>query len=807
MSPTTCGAPRVAAGAGLVVLVAWATCAQAAVLYVGLPTGRSFAYTTRDGRFPWLRAPSADLAEVPRGNAVPAFADLDGDGVPDAMVGDDGDRVLAFRNAGSVRAPRWERRAGWDPGHLDLVVTDGQARSRVYRNTEEGWDERRLWVPDDAGTGPGAPALVAEPTPPPGGGGGGGGSPVARLMASTLRGTPPLRVTFDASASTAPDGAPLTFSWEFGDGTPSTPFAPGDDPGRALAGRDGYDAAKTTRNAGHYEAAVSAYVTVALGFVPLTVIETPGPISTHGTDRIDRVARWYLQKIAHDLGGIYLFHEVGGVAGCERYATALQWSRESVSQAVAGGFPNLPDLNGTSADIDRALARLADGRCDVPAPMPMLPPPGELPETGAGIEHVYDTAGVYRARVTVTAGGKRASAEVTITVGDDSPLERPDGPPDAEPSEGFGSSTPGGEGGRVLRVREPTEEAVRAAFTAAKSGHAIIRFETTEPIRITTHLPQLEGDFVTVEGNGATLYVGGGGYANLIEVNGHDVIVRDIRLRDGYDNLRAQDATAYNVVFSHVSSTGAGDDGISIGYGAHDVTVQWCFLAGNTRSLFLKYKETTNVSIHHSWVMKQWARGPLVSDHVLADVRNVIVEDWTSWGARFEAESSGNLVASLFTLSSWARSAGGKANSALRLLQTGPVFTAGNAYQGVAEPGPEGAAVAPLPAPSVTTLPVGEMAPQVRRRAGCLPRDRVDQAYIERDDAWDVTGTEPLRLAAGSESPRRRDARRHPGSAPMLGNRSPGAGMRRLGPPPRRGIPGGGPSAGDSDGAPNDPDH
>jgi hypothetical protein len=224
--------------------------------------------------------------------------------------------------------------------------------------------------------------------------------------------------------------------------------------------------------------------------------------------------------------------------------------------------------------------------------------------------------------------------------------------------------------------------------------------------------------------------------------------VRNIRLRGGYDNLRVQDPTAYNVVVSHVSSTSAVDDGISVGYGAHDVTVQWCFLAGNTRSLFFKYGETTNVSLHHTWVMKQWSRGPMVSDYVLADVRNLIVEDWTSWGARFEHEASGNLVASLFTLSEWARLVGGKPGSAVRLTQSGPVFTAGNVYGGEAESGAEGTATAPLPAPPVATQPVAEMAPRVRQRAGCLPRDGVDQAYIDRDEAWDVTGTLPLRIGA-----------------------------------------------------------
>src|SRR5438477_12396964 len=115
--------------------------------------------------------------------------------------------------------------------------------------------------------------------------------------------------------------------------------------------------------------------------------------------------------------------------------------------------------------------------------------------------------------------------------------------------------------------------------------------------------------------------------------------------------------------------------------------------------------------------MKQWVRGPLVSGSIMADVRNIIVEDWTLWGVRFEADSSGNLVNSLFSLGSYAHSIGGKTASALRLIESGPVFTAGNVYEGLALTGPDGTATAPLDAPPVTTLPVGEMEPLVRARA------------------------------------------------------------------------------------------
>lgn len=47
----------------------------------------------------------------------------------------------------------------------------------------------------------------------------GGSHIVARVDASTAEGGAPLRVTFDASVSRAATGAPLSFAWDFGDGT------------------------------------------------------------------------------------------------------------------------------------------------------------------------------------------------------------------------------------------------------------------------------------------------------------------------------------------------------------------------------------------------------------------------------------------------------------------------------------------------------------------------------------------------------------------------------------------------------------
>lgn len=46
----------------------------------------------------------------------------------------------------------------------------------------------------------------------------------------------------------------------------------------------------------------------------------------------------------------------------------------------------------------------------------------------------------------------------------------------------------------------------------------------------------------------------------------------------------------------------------------------------------------------------------------------------------------------------------------------------------------------------MTTLSVADMEPLVRARAGTLPRDGVDQAYITMANGWDVGEERPLRL-------------------------------------------------------------
>jgi len=453
---------------------------------------------------------------------------------------------------------------------------------------------------------------------------------------------------------------------------------------------------------------------------------------------------------------------------------------DAVQRATDGCFPDLPKLNGLTGSPppadptqptpiskkQKALDLMSSHACTIPTLHSMYDA-GDGGSGGGGTDsappvesHTYAHPGAYNATVTVGNGVSTASTTVnvnvtgtgtTTTVGGGGGGGGGSGGGDLnQPLQGFGAQTAGGAGGTVIHVSDASDEAVRAAFRQAEdTSPAIISFDVGGPITIDSSILVRAHD-LTVEGNGATL-VGGPSLREsvgaILDFRGHDVVVRDLRLRDGGDNIRAQTASAYSIVFDHLTSEGSNDDGISIGYGAHDVTVQYSLLAGNTRSIFIKYDTTTNITVHHTWIMKQWIRGPLISSGALVDYRNNIDQDWQLWGLRYEKNAKGNLVNTVFNESGYAAHEFDNQRDGVNVTTDQPIYASGVVFEGSASPGNyDTTASTPYPAPFVTTQPVGDMEANVHANAGAWPRDDVDWQYINTTTGWRLGERSPLRF-------------------------------------------------------------
>ena len=154
-------------------------------------------------------------------------------------------------------------------------------------------------------------------------------------------------------------------------------------------------------------------------------------------------------------------------------------------------------------------------------------------------------------------------------------------------AEGFGTDTPAGRGGEVLRVtnlRADGEGSLRAAAEA--EGPRVVVFEVSGTITIREDL-RIEDPFLTIAGQTAPspgITIAGAG----LTISTHDVLVQHLRIRPGDDPLGPKpenrdaiqiigeqrgELPVYNVVVDHCSLSWAVDEVGSTWYkGVSDVT-------------------------------------------------------------------------------------------------------------------------------------------------------------------------------------------------------------------------------------------
>jgi len=211
-------------------------------------------------------------------------------------------------------------------------------------------------------------------------------------------------------------------------------------------------------------------------------------------------------------------------------------------------------------------------------------------------------------------------------------------------AEGFGATTPGGRGGKILIVTNLSDDgpgSLRAACLEAGPRIVVFRVAGTIALKspITVKEPFLTLDAQTAPGDGVCLRDATFGVAT------HDVIVRYLRCRLGDVTAREADSLdvlngCSNVIFDHCTATWSIDECLSLSGNNQNITIQWCLIG-----------ESLNNSKHskgpHGYGSLARANGPVSFHHNLwlhNDSRNPRMGDFYGRGPNFPTFDTRNNI-------------------------------------------------------------------------------------------------------------------------------------------------------------------
>jgi pectate lyase len=250
-------------------------------------------------------------------------------------------------------------------------------------------------------------------------------------------------------------------------------------------------------------------------------------------------------------------------------------------------------------------------------------------------------------------------------------------------AEGFGSSTEGGRGGKVLYVTTLSDSgtgSLRSALEA--SGPRLVLFRVAGTITLQDDI-RIKEPFLTIAGQtapGDGVEVKGA----MLKIKTHDVIIRYLKVRPGDQpnssnpadrdalTLSGIKAEVYNIVIDHCSLVWGPDiGGLSMLINVHDVTVQNCILGEGlylsnhpeatvdqgghsmAASIFqldpAKYGNAhpRNITMHHNLFTTSNHRNPVVIGAEFVDIVNNVIYNWGQKPAHGNPRSL-NLIKNLF---------------------------------------------------------------------------------------------------------------------------------------------------------------
>jgi pectate lyase len=234
-------------------------------------------------------------------------------------------------------------------------------------------------------------------------------------------------------------------------------------------------------------------------------------------------------------------------------------------------------------------------------------------------------------------------------------------------AEGFGAQTVGGQGGRVIEVtnlHNAGAGSFRACVEATGPRTCVFRLggsiTLTSPIYIRAANSFLTIAGQTAPGDGIAI----GPWPINIQDGAHDIIMRHVRLRQGYTSSPPDfnnscgnlfvwgngGVPVYNIIIDHVSAAWACDDSIQ-GVGiTNRTTLQWMLIGepyhqpvdgfGGSKGFISGLTAATAahaaLSFHHSLIVHSEARNPAGSPMHLLDWRYNIVYNWRACTGNLE---------------------------------------------------------------------------------------------------------------------------------------------------------------------------
>lgn len=243
-------------------------------------------------------------------------------------------------------------------------------------------------------------------------------------------------------------------------------------------------------------------------------------------------------------------------------------------------------------------------------------------------------------------------------------------------AQGFGAFSVGGRRGRVIEVTNlddinpATGKAVPGSLRAAieATGPRIVVFRVSGTINVCEENQSLDitSPYITIAGqtapgDGITLRLDPSCEGSALQIWQHDVVLRHLRFRPGSnsdvdlggsDALNIGGVSAHDIIIDHCSFSWATDENIDIGWGAHDVTVQYSIVSEGLKDVPRAVggpsggygmliadgdpagNHTNRISLHRNLFAHNWYRNPQVGTDGLIDYRNNVIYDWGLHGLR-----------------------------------------------------------------------------------------------------------------------------------------------------------------------------